>query len=369
MIAGIRFAWVGVVACVGVLSACSSEKLGAAGSGGEAGRTGSGGAAGSPDGAAAGCANGAPICFDTPQDGFVIQSVGTTIAAGQDVQYCEIVALPGTAADTFYVSRIDGRMTRGSHHLNVMAIEPGSPADGASTPGQRVECTGNGRVPFGRGLHQIFGAVSPENSLVLPDGVGHVLHGAQKVIFNYHYFNSSTAGIPAKAVLAFHTTAAANVRRELRRFGLYNTGFSIPASGSASFTAECMMAEDVQILSLFRHTHRWGKDFTVRRSGGATDGQPVFVSTNWEEGISYEPPQPFIVKKGEGLRFECAFDNTTDHVLRFGELISDEMCILYGNLVSTKDNVPSLPEDCMILNSPAGQVVRGAPCAQCPDGE
>jgi hypothetical protein len=316
-----------------------------------------------------GCPDGAPVCIATPSDGFVVQSVGTSILPGEDVQYCEVVALPGTAGQPIYVSGIDGKMTPYSHHLNIMAVEPGSPADAATTPGQRVKCAGNGRVPFGTGLHQIFGAVSPENSLILPDGVGHRLDGGQKVIFNYHYFNPSTAPVPAKAALAFHLTEASNVRRELRRFGMYNTGFVVPAHTQGTFIAECMMAEDVQLLSLLRHTHRWGTDFTVWRAGGASDGQEVFVSRDWEEGITYAPSTPFIIKQGEGLRFECKFDNTTDRELRFGELVSDEMCILYGNIVSTRDNVPSLPEDCAIPSSPQGQVVRGFPCAQCPDGD
>lgn len=315
------------------------------------------------------CPDGAPVCIAEPSDGFVVQSVGTTIAPGEDVQYCEVVTIPGTPGEPIYVSGIDGKMTPHSHHLNVMAVEPGSPADSATTPGQRVKCTGNGRVPFGTSLHQIFGAVSPENSLVLPDGVGHRLDGGQKLVFNYHYFNPTTQPVPAKAALAFHLTDASNVRRELRRFGMYNTGFAIPAGTQGAFTSECKMAEDVELLSLFRHTHKWGADFTVWRAGGASDGEQVFVSHHYEDDITYTPSTSFIIKQGEGLRFECKFDNTTDHELRFGELVSDEMCILYGNIVSTKDYSPVLPEDCAIPVSAQGQVAEGFPCAQCPDGD
>jgi hypothetical protein len=299
----------------------------------------------------------------------VLESAGATINPGQDVQYCEILALPGAPGEPIYVSGIDGKMTQFSHHLNIMAIKPGSPADQASTPGQRVECVGNGRVPFGSGLHQIFMSVAPETSLVLPDGVGHRLEGGQKLLFNYHYFNSSTNPVPAKAALAFHVAQASDVRRELRRFGMYNAGFSVPAGTQATFTAECMMAEDVQVISLLRHTHRWGKDFNVWRAGGATDGQPVFTSHHWEDDVDFVPTGEFIVKQGEGLRFECAFDNTTDRTLMFGELVSDEMCILYGYFASTRELVPPLPEDCMIINSQQGQIALGTPCTRCPDGE
>jgi len=168
------------LAVVSLVAACAddSSSKGAPASPNVAGGAGSGGAAG--------CPGSATVCIDAPARGFVVESVGTTIQAGQDVQYCEVVALPGTASDTYYVSRIDGRMTPYSHHLNVMAVAPGSAADRATTVGQRVECANNGRVPLGSGLRQIFGAVSPEASLELPEGVGHRLQVGTKLVFNYH---------------------------------------------------------------------------------------------------------------------------------------------------------------------------------------
>src|SRR5262245_1907951 len=148
MLARIRASAVGALAVL--LAACSSSSP----------SPGPGGPGPSPTAttpAPTACPDGAPVCIATPGDGFAVASVGTTIAPGEDVQYCEIVAIPGTPGEPIFVSGIDGRMTPYSHHLNVMAIEPGSPADAASTPGQRVKCTGNGRVPFGTGIRQIFG--------------------------------------------------------------------------------------------------------------------------------------------------------------------------------------------------------------------
>ena len=308
------------------------------------------------------------VCLDTPEGGFKLESNGTTIGPGEDVQYCEVLEIPGKPGEPVYVSGFDGRMTRFSHHLNVMLVAPGSDADSATTPGDLVDCLNNGRVPFGSGLRQIFSMGSPEESLTLPDGVGHKLEGGQKLVFNYHYFNSSQDAVPAKAALAFHATDPANVTRELRRFGMYNVGIQIPARAKASFTSECKMSEDVRIVSLWRHTHRWGTDFSVWRTGGATDGEHVFTKPDWEHDITYTPDQPFLIGKGDGLRFECAFDNTTDRDLAFGELATDEMCILYGYFVGAKEGLPG-PEDCVMPAAVPGEVTQGFACAQCPDGE
>jgi hypothetical protein len=128
------------------------------------------------------------------------------------------------------------------------------------------------------------------------------------------------------------------------------------------------MSQDIEIVSLWRHTHRWGTDFSVWRAGGAGDGEQVFTKTDWEHDITFTPETPFVIRKGEGLRFDCAFENTTDRPLAFGELATDEMCILYGYFVGTGPGLAG-PEDCAITTATEGTVTKGFACTQCPDGE
>jgi hypothetical protein len=40
--------------------------------------------------------------------------------------------------------------------------------------------------------------------------------------------------------------------------------------------------------------------------------------------------EPQLFKAGEGFRFQCDYNNTEDHALRFGTQARDEMCILFG---------------------------------------
>jgi hypothetical protein len=335
-----------------VLAACSSS-----------GEKGAPGEPSPPD-----CTSAAAVCLDVPEGGFKLETKGTTIGPGEDVQYCEVVEIPGAPGEPIFVSAIDGKMTPYSHHLNAMIVVPGSPADLATSPGDFAPCLNNGRDPFGSGLREIFTMGTPENHMTLPDGIGHRLEGGQKVVMNYHYFNASVDTVPARAALAFHTTEAANVERELRRFGLYNIGIEIPEKSRARFTSECKMSQDIEIMSLWRHTHRWGTDFSVWRTGGTADGEHVFTKTDWEHDITFTPESPFVIRKDEGLRFECAFENTTDAPLAFGELANDEMCILYGYFVGTGPGLAG-PEDCVITAATEGTVTEGFACTQCPDGE
>src|SRR5688572_2181457 len=68
------------------------------GTGGSSGSGGSGGAPGGSGGAPGGSGGSAgsnPFDLPPPEHGFQVEIRGTTINAGQDVEYCEAVQLPG----------------------------------------------------------------------------------------------------------------------------------------------------------------------------------------------------------------------------------------------------------------------------------
>src|SRR5688500_8986781 len=99
-----------------------------------------------PDAAPAGpdaapeCSEAEAPCLAPPANGFQLRSVGTTIQPGEDVEFCEVVLLPGTSADTYYVNRFENAMTDGSHHLIVSAAVVGSTTEANMTEGERVPC-------------------------------------------------------------------------------------------------------------------------------------------------------------------------------------------------------------------------------------
>src|SRR6188768_3031343 len=43
-------------------------------------------------------------CLAVPEFGFQIRDEGTTIQSAEDVEYCEVVLLPGDPSDTYYVN-------------------------------------------------------------------------------------------------------------------------------------------------------------------------------------------------------------------------------------------------------------------------
>jgi hypothetical protein len=280
------------------------------------------------------CASPSDVCLAAPAEGFQIRSEGTEIEPGEDVEYCEVVVLPGGADATYYVRAFESQMSVGSHHLIVAAVEPGTDTDAAAVPGDRVRCTGPD--VFGGELDPVTGSQQPYGHEMFPDGVGRVYHGGQKVVFDYHYFNATSAPIAARAAVNFHTTTADRVETLSRVFGFYNLGISIAPGEEKSFTKECAFSHDVYVHKLTRHTHKWGSDFSVWRAGGEADGELVFSSPDYET-VDYPMEEPVLMRAGEGYRFECSFVNTESYTLKFGVKASDEMCILFGNFYSAGD--------------------------------
>lgn len=276
-------------------------------------------------------------CLPPPADGIQLSTAGVTIMPGQDVEYCEVVALPGSSDTLYYMNRFESQMTGGSHHLIVSAAAPGSGSGDDLVVGDQFECAGG---TFGGDFIPVGGSQSSYQDESFPEGVGRVFHGGQKLVVNYHYLNVSDSPVNAQVQLNLHTTSEDKIQYIANSFGFYNVGFNIPAGTSDSVFTECTFTEDITISQLTRHTHRWGTDFNVWYLGGENDGELVFSSSNYED-TDHDFEVPIVAPAGTGFRFECAFNNTEDYALRFGLKATDEMCILFGTWWNENKNAPS----------------------------
>ena len=283
-------------------------------------------------------------CLEAPQYGFQIRNEGTTIASGDDVEYCEVVQMPGDSSDTYYINGFDSAMTLGSHHLIVAAIEPGSQTDENATVGERVECFGPASG-FGGDIIDVTGQQLPYHAEAFPNGVGRVYHGGQKLVFNYHYFNATEGPLEARAAVNFYTAEESCVEKIAESAGFFFLGINVEDGETASYTASCEFSQDVMVTKLTRHTHQWGTDFPVEYLGGAHDGDEIFSSPNYEEP-DFTFDEPILVKAGEGFRWTCNYDNDSGHDLSFGPNATDEMCILFSTIYSPTERELPGSEGC-----------------------
>jgi hypothetical protein len=275
-----------------------------------------------------------------PDDGFQLRSVGADIAPGEDVEYCEIGELPGDPSETYYVKSIELANAKFSHHLVVATAKPGSAADARLREldiGDKVTCNGANFEWPEEGLVGLASAQTPYFSLGFPDGVGTVLSGNERVVFDYHYVNTSDKSVRAESAFNVHVVDGASIEHIATAFSFFNFTIDIPAHAQKSFTAESHFTEDLKVANLVRHTHEHGRDFSVWYSGGPNDGEHIWTSGDWKHDTLHDFPEPITVNAGDGFRFSCDFENQGDAPLRYGIKGTDEMCILAGFIWSAGD--------------------------------
>lgn len=58
-------------------------------------------------------------------EGFQLRTTGIRIGPGEDLEYCEVLQVPGDGSETYYVQSLEVGNGEGSHHLLLDAVRPG----------------------------------------------------------------------------------------------------------------------------------------------------------------------------------------------------------------------------------------------------
>jgi len=298
-----------------------------------------------------------------PTNGFQVRNLGTTVEPGADVEFCEIAELPGDPSETYHVTAAEFGNAPLSHHLAIVAAEPGSPGDNRLREyavGDSVPCLSAEQAFGSEGMSWVGGTQQPYNIFTYPSGVGREYYGGQRVVFDYHYYNTSAEPIQARSAFNFHVGKAEDVKHIVRRADFTNYTIDTPPKSTGKFIAECKYRQDVMLGELIRHTHRWGTDFSVWFEGGARHGEHIWTSNDWQHDPKFTFSEPLLIRQGEGFRFECNYANTEDYRLRFGTSATDEMCILSALIWNPGPERELPPQMCAVTWVDSAGVGHGA---------
>jgi hypothetical protein len=290
-----------------------------------------------------------------PDHGFVVESGGVWVEAGDDVRLCEVIALP-EAASPYYIGRIESALSSHSDDLIVRAAGMGSDTAAAMDPQASMPCTRAGEA-FGEDLTDVLRSQGRYVDERFPEGVATVLHGAQKLAVEYHVVNETKDAVLAKAKLAFHTIDGARIRHRVRTASFENFTIYTPPNGRSSHVGECHVRQELFVSDLVRRTQRYGTSFKVWRAGGEHDGELLWESSSREEsrvGIM----QPLHLLPGDGFRFQCDYANPTARELRYGVSADDETCTLDAVFWLNDESRDAVAEDCLLFNVDSDGVAR-----------
>jgi hypothetical protein len=170
-----------------------------------------------------------------------------------------------------------------------------------------------------------------EEVQAFPEGAVIVVPPRSKIVGTVHLFNVAASPIDSSLTMGFQTIEEEEIEIELRELNFANFTIAIPELRQSRWAQTCDIGEYVgesfNIYYVLGHYHQWGNYFKL--SFVDDDGSERTIvefdnSPGDTLGVTIDPP---INSEGAArLKYVCGFNNTTDHVLHWGNNAQEEMC-------------------------------------------
>jgi peroxiredoxin len=252
------------------------------------------------------------------------------VPAEGEVEYQYFLADPGFTEDR-YVRAVEVRPGNRAvvHHALVQVVPPGQDRPGPDDVGALID--------YAPGM----------GPTVLPEGTALRIPAGSRFLFQMHY---TPNGAPQedRSYLGLVFVEPAKVKKCVRGGAVVNPAIDIPP-GAADYrlTAEQVMTEDVQLLSLSPHMHLRGRAF--RWEAVYPDGRREVLldvphyDFNWQ--LRYDLAQPLRLPRGTRLVCSARYDNSSANpanpdpaqAVGWGDRTRDEMLIGFFAAVPATD--------------------------------
>jgi hypothetical protein len=287
-----------------------------------------GSASSGPDGGLAD-AGSAPDAFIAPPGSFAVVWGEVSVDPGIERTQCVVKRIGNVTP--IKVGTIHNSLSTVSHHLIVYRT---SDTEERPTP---FDCQ-----PFADTLDPSKGAPimitqKHDDLLELPAGVAYSMAANQLVRIEMHYINTTDAPQLATATSTFVPMAEADFHDEAGLLFIGTPDIYLGAGQAPSVTKFFPLParyNDVDFYALTGHTHQFGLDVRINLATSIDDdeGPPLYAFDDWRWS---EPPTqhfdpPLVIPAGKGFKFTCAYDNTSDAPVQFGESATDEMCFFWA---------------------------------------
>ena len=270
------------------------------------------------------------IALDPPAHGVQLQTPLFMVAGGSETQHCYWFKLPSDV--DLEVVKIQVRYLAGSHHMNLYQTNQ-------DVPEHDEECFKP--VDFSsptnpNGYDMIVGSQTGSMDWDMPPGVAFKIKAHRQLMLQTHYVNATTQTTSTgTGRVKVNLEAAADASKITAHMGTMfanNMNVKIPPRESRSFSTQCAVPQNVNVVALTGHFHSRGKTFTVNTAmDGVTPGAEIYRSRDWAEPPFTVLPTPTQLPAGGSMYYTCNFQNDTDQEIVFGPKVETmEHCNLFA---------------------------------------
>ncbi len=256
-----------------------------------------------------------------------------TVQPGAEVTQCYTGHFTNTLP--MDVVQIDSQLFS-THHVIFYREDP------TATDAPVHECQALNINPFGQSQKApLFIGETEKATLKLPAGVAYEFAAGAPYTLEVHFINASTKPIDGTATVTL-TLAPTSAQITKADMLFYATIRALSSPGLPPHETTILPPSfhqppaGINVFGLTSHQHRIGSDFTIAKSAGKDDpGQMLFENKDWQHPPLLRFPDDklltFDPQKGEGLKWQCSYNNTNDFTVKFGQsAFTNEMCILWA---------------------------------------
>lgn len=171
-----------------------------------------------------------------------------------------------------------------------------------------------------------------------PADTGILLSEGNTLVMQVHYTTNGATPVPDRTVVDLQF-AHAKVSRPAYLLPISNEDFVIPANtvGYAS-TVTTRLPTDATLWGATPHMHGRGVSFDSSLKSGDEEGCLMDVpkwNPDWAQVYFFEQSGGVALHRNDSISVTCTWDNSSDHDVAWGQLASDEMCMLYLYVTDT----------------------------------
>jgi hypothetical protein len=266
----------------------------------------------------------------TPAGGLAIYSpIIKGIKPGDDVTYCSYTDV--TAPEDLFIHFTQGAQTRFGHHAILYYETSPQPVGTDLCTGQSMET-----------LTQLIGGTGGEGIVDfsgIPANAGTIIPKGAQFVIQSHWINTGEEVADGQAMLVTEPGPATD-RVVLGTLAIANLGFNVPPVSPGESSLECTLDADQKIILTLGHEHEWGTHVRADLTLAATGADKVLFDRPFTPHDVFAPPldmysldQPLLMSKGDKLKIDCQWQNTTQEALTFPR----EMCVFFSYSLTPGD--------------------------------
>ena len=187
----------------------------------------------------------------------------------------------------------------------------------------------------------------PDFDWKLPPGVAVNLEPHQPLLIQTHYLRSGLTQKKSEKYLTKTEVFPVDPKTVTAHAGalfLNDRSVCVPPHSESTATSRCTItgegdqARELKLLGITGHYHFRGKQFDAYRvNADGSRGELLYEYKGFDQPVFQQySDNPIVLHKGEGLEWQCTYQNDTDKTFCFGpDAAVQEHCILFGSYYPT----------------------------------